>query len=353
MAYVLLFGLWLAACSNDLDALYGDGVVKDGGAPAAAVKPLPLLPALPDPENVAECTACAKQECAQEREDCLKDDDCRAMLACKGKAFCSNPACQQDCDALPHSAWFQDLWKCVFNDPCAGPCRSGENFACAGHYTWPVADRSKRSFPVTIHFRPELGVLVGVSVYICSGDLRCGDPEFVESAIGNPGLVESAAVDADNTATLKWPSVGVYDLLFEGERIGPFGWREVFSAPSPTQATDLWIDMVNPETLQRDWGGSPEQETRAPLAMYPRDCLSMPARGIRVEVLLLPDVKTALEVEDPGGPGPWVVSDVPEADRDLIVLRMVQEASGKVLSESAPAVFAGFHSHAVLWPKTF
>src|SRR5947207_11818786 len=57
----------LAACSNNLDALFE----TDGGATEVAV---PLLPATPDDTRVREaCSACAASQCQDARASCLED----------------------------------------------------------------------------------------------------------------------------------------------------------------------------------------------------------------------------------------------------------------------------------------
>lgn len=344
--------LAIAGCTHDRSELYALDPEGAGGA-SGVVEPPPWLPALPDLANQDACEACAKDKCATAHANCLQDDACVEMLACKGT--CSDPGCLQTC-AAEHapSPWYDDLWVCVLTEHCAAPCRTGENFACAGNYNGPVTEQSR--FTVSLRFKqrtesfgggPTVRVdhfLVGAEVRTCrSPDLPCTDTD----------LIDSERVDSKNTVKLEWWSGWSTFLEIEDERIAPYGWRERILWPPPAQAMEFSISLLGPELLQ-DATGSPEQETRAPLGVYVGDCLTSLARGVRVELPDLPELEVGLPFGD--ALAIVIVADVPAADRaDWIAVRAVQVESDRVAAERVVAegeafVRAGWNTHLVLVP---
>jgi hypothetical protein len=359
LAYALLLGLSLAACSNDLDALYGDGVVKDAGAVKMKAE-LPLLPMLPDLENESECKACAKDKCADARANCLDDDACVENLACRG--ICSDPGCLQRCDAKypAFSYWFAALVTCVMSNACATPCKTGENFACVGKYDWPVAE--ERRFRVRFRFTYEnffssaltQPFVVGAQVRACGGD-PCDD-----------NVLDSGRVDARNTFELGLElglgrsSFGGF-LEVEGDRIGPAGWHDRLFPQFPVQAAELWLVSADRSYIAQVTDFTLlDLETAAPLVIYISDCMGAPAR---VQVVLpdLPDTavrhaKDGVDANqynpDATNVGVAIVADVPDPDpAHPIATQAVQVATGLVVAERPAFVRAGWTTHLWLTPS--
>ena len=369
VACVLLLGLSLVvalcACSNDLDALYGDGVVKDAGAPPTRVESLPPLPAQPDEVNRPECAKCAKQECAKERANCLLDDGCTQILACKGK--CSHPACLQNCVAKyglsewygvssSAGAWYDDYMGCVFRTSCSVECNAGENFDCAGKYDWPSA---ATRFPVHLRFWTRVGLsLVGAEVRVCGPGSPC-------TGTGPDSPIASGRVDPTNGVTLN-VTLGGYDPYFRGsfevedKRIGAFGTRERILPIPLTQQTELGVLSPPPDWLQGVTNGQLDLEAGAPLVIYVFDCIGLSARNVRVELPDLAEVEVlhfgdgwVLSEAAMTSVGLALVTDVPEAARGSVRVQAFQIGTALPFAEREIDVRAGWVTH--LWwlaPRT-
>ncbi len=346
--------LALFGCTHETSALY-----VPARKPAADPTDLPLLPSRPGEKETNEtCEACAQDRCAAARNDCLEDDDCIDMLACKGT--CSDPACLQRCDAkFAFSAWYEDLWICVFERACGVECKAGENFACAGQYDWPIATHSR--FPVLFNFSRDLtstaglrfkSVLVGATVRVCVNS------PCTESNVYDSGRVDSSnRVSLDLIADLTGRFPGFLEI--EDPRSGYFGWKaRVYPEPLAME-TEVRLVLLDSYALQSQTNGLLDLDAGAPLVIEITDCLNFAARNVRFELPDLPDVEVGHFGEGIvyGAPatsvGLALVPDVPEAARrEPIWGRAVQVGTDEIVAETLVGVHSGWTTELVLLPRT-
>jgi hypothetical protein len=351
----------LIGCTHDSSGLYATAPSSNdaGEANAVAETPLPLLPSRPsDSDTYASCAACAKDKCAAAREHCLEDDDCTDMLACKGK--CSDPACLQACEAkLELSAWYDDLGTCVFEQACNVECKAGENFACVGHYNWPVATQSR--FPVRFDFGLNYSstaslrfksFLVGAEVRACPSS-PCTDNNLNDSA-----RVDSTnSVSLDLIGDLAGRFAGFLEI--EDARSGFFGARmRVYPEPL-ARAMELRMVLLDGYALQSQTGGLLDLEAGAPLVIQIVDCLGFGARNVRFELPDLPGVEVGHYGEgvvygaEATSVGLALVPDVPEtASQKQIRGRVVRVGTGEIVAEALVEVRAGWITELMLRPRT-
>jgi hypothetical protein len=206
LAYALLFGLSVAACSNDLDALYGDGVVKDAGAmdsgPRSRPPPTPYEAAIAIYGHEPTCVACVENSCGDVARACADGEACRVDTACR-VGCTGNPWCEYDCyqaqpkGARPTSA----LEDCILS-ACAGDCRAGQSFDCVGKHN-PPRPSSAEPPAVTWHVIPGLvpgaaEEAQGLRLRLClRDDIECAAP------------VAEEFTDADGMVRLEYPAARV------------------------------------------------------------------------------------------------------------------------------------------------
>ncbi len=156
VVYLALLSTVAGGCAKVLGVDdYENGPGSGGSeAPDGATVSLPLLPAIPDSDHVATCTACVKDQCSDLRATCVGSPRCRAMLACQGR--CRDPACLVACaDALPRSFDFEALFACAYGtgcdcvSKCKEECGAGVNWECSGRYRWPFRD--PKTISVAVH----------------------------------------------------------------------------------------------------------------------------------------------------------------------------------------------------------
>jgi hypothetical protein len=359
--------LTAGGCSNDLDSLYRQSDP-------------PLLPSLPDRERLADCRACAQESCEAPHANCLADPACSELLSCRGT--CSDPACTQRCVAEHgYSPWYDDLWACVLNDACAQACGSGENFACVGAYQAPKAEKNRERFPVRFRFKnPRTGL-----AYAYPGDQRdeqfvvgaaarsCPPPETADSvcqpiASGTLDVANTVELDVvvdhytrNYTGLIEIEREDVSDAdpdLFEQE-----GLRDRYFPPFFAQATEFrfyafWRGWFW-EALQGSPDGAPDFDTAAPIAVYLEDCMGTPARGVRIELPDLPEVRLLQQQSDGGfsleatDTGSALGGDVPSsALAGAIAAQAVQVDTGIVVARRNEIyVRPGWTTHLWLMPR--
>lgn len=353
----MLFAFTLAGCTHDSSGLYAtEGSKRVRSTPA--VTELPLLPSVTgDSTTDAKCAACAKDKCAVARGRCLEDDDCMHMLACKGK--CSDPACLQACTAkLEFSAWYEDLSTCVFRDACDVECRSGENFACVGQYSWPVATQSR--FPVRFNFSGDYfstvglrfkSFLVGAAVRACPSS-PCNDNNSNDS--GRVDATNGISLNLIGDVTGRFPGF----LEIEDARNGFFGVRmRVYPEPL-ARATELRMVLLDGYPLQTQTGGLLDLDAGAPLVIEMIDCLGYGARNVRFELPDLPDVKVGHYAEgfvygaDSTTVGLALVPDIPGTARESRIHgRAVRIGTQEVVADALVEVRSGWITELMLQPR--
>lgn len=372
------------ACESDADCIGGyvcaSGICERGGKPDSRTSAeMPLLPVLPDAERVEECGDCVREQCAPARAACLDDTACVEQLSCRGA--CSDPACLQACVARHgYSAWFEDYWACAMTDACAGPCGSGENFACVGHYDAPRTEQAH--FNLYLHFKnPRTGL-----AYAFPGDQR--DEQFVlgararsclspaegcvASQLIDEGVVD--AMDAVQLAAVVDPFSRSYDGMIEVEHDSPpdsdglfhqLGWRDRYLLPFLTGDTEFrmyvyWRGWIR-DAVREHQGSDVDFSTAAPLAVYLEDCSGAPARGVRIEVPSVSGVLQQTAMGDFGldatETGSALVGDVPydgapsALPSPAIAVRAVSSDDGRVLAERRAFVRSGWTTHVWLMPS--
>jgi hypothetical protein len=347
----------LVGCTHDSSALYARSA-QDAGAVVAPTE-LPFLPARPgDQETDATCEGCAREKCATARDNCLEDDDCRDVLACKGK--CADPACLQGCDArLGFSAWYEDLLNCVFGQACSAECKAGENFACVGHYDWPVASQSR--FPVRFNFSFDYGSTVGLrfkSFLVGAAVRACPSSPCTDNSLYDSGRVDSSnGVSLNLIADLTGRFPGFLEI--EDSRSGFFGCRlKVYTEPL-ARAMELRLVLLDGYPLQTQTGGLIDLQAGAPLVIQIVDCLDWGARNVRFELPALP----AVEVGHYGdgivygarttSVGLALVPDVPDTARQNPIRgQAVQVGTGAVVAETLVQVRSGWITELMLRPAS-
>jgi hypothetical protein len=294
----------IAACANPVEELYD-------------ALEIPPLPSTPDQDRVKSCQACAEDKCGAQRTACMEDDACRALLGCKG--WCTEPTCLQRCTAdHGFSPWYDDFWACVLTDECAKPCMSGENFACVGKYEAPKADQGTDKFPVTFHFKnPRTRLANGYT-----GDQR--DEQFVvgasaqscqrqKSAMSSCISIASDTVDRSNAVKLNL-SVQPDARYFAGtievdlkdwsqaapERTRQLAWHDRYMPPPFAEKTEfrfyVYARDLFPEARDAQGAAVISAADAAPLAIYLEDCMGVPARGVRIELVGQPDIDVKNQV---------------------------------------------------------
>jgi len=344
----------LTGCTHDSSALYES-------APGAnvSVMELPSLPARTgNPDTDANCTACAKDKCAQARDHCLEDDDCVDMLQCRGK--CSDPACTQACEAkFAYSPWYDDLWTCVFSQACDVECKAGENFACVGHYNWPVATQSR--FPVRFNF--SLNYSSTAALRFTSFLVGAAARACLSSPCSGSNLSDSASVDSANEVSLNL--IGDLSGRFPGfleiddARAGFFGTHLRIYPEPLARAVELRTVIMDGYALQSATSGLLDLQAGAPLVIQIVDCLGFGARHVRVELPELPGVEVRHFGEGivfgaaATSVGLALVPDVPAVARQTMIRgRAVQEGTETVVAEAVIAVRSGWITELMLQPRT-
>ncbi len=357
--YGLLLAVSLLSCTHDSSGLYAAAAAsKDAGA-TRAVTELPRLPSRPgNSDTYASCAACASDKCAAARDHCLEDDDCTDMLACKGQ--CSDPACLQACEAkFEFSAWYEDLWTCVFQQACNIECKSGENFACVGDYNWPMATQSR--FPVRFNFSGDYFSTAGLRFksFLVGAEVRaCPGSPCTENNLHDSGRVDSAngvSLNLIGDVSGRFPGF----LEIEDPQSGFFGVRmRVYPEPL-ARSTELRMVLIDGYPLQAQTAGSLDLDDGAPLVIQMVDCLGYGARNVRFELPELSGVKVGHFSEgivygaDATSVGLALVADVPPAARqNRIRGRAVRVGTEEVVAEALVEVRAGWITELMLRPRT-
>lgn len=188
------------ACAYDRDVLYE----------VAAGRASPLLPFVPDAERIDACAACAEQSCASEREACVADPTCAALLDCRRR--CSDPACLAKCGerthwdlervGFPQDVLFDTYERCVSLLACGGACGWGKNWGCRGRYSWPEAE-GPGDLPLALEVRlsDNVGHVARVAAcgdHLCSIVLDEGESDAwgqVELDVGALSRLEFLRID--------------------------------------------------------------------------------------------------------------------------------------------------------------
>ena len=297
----LALALVLCACSNDLDALYGDGVVKDAGAmPTRADSGPPTLPT--DPYEAAlqilgtgACEECARRECENEARLCAKDTACADDARCRAGAGaitdtdqCRSLYTLQENPAGP-------LIDCVVL-MCAETCQPGRDFTCVGSYNTP---RPQSTEPVVLTLQPVDLFSVeafpaGIRARVCAfGDEDC-QSQLDEASTDADGIVK-VRYSAKKSAGGLLPFWGYFELSdpeLDAPRIAThlvyFGGSGLPAAPArgndperparPVVQTPMEVAAVHTVF------GVEEDPSRGVVNGVVWDCRGMPARGVTVRV---------------------------------------------------------------------
>jgi len=347
----------LVGCTHDSNALY-ESAPSSSSVGATRMTELPMLPSRPgDPATEASCAACAIDRCAVARENCLEDDDCTDMLTCKGK--CSDPACLQACEAtLRHSAWYEDLWTCVYQSNCETECKSGENFACVGGYNWPMATQSR--FPVRFNFSGDYFSTVGLRFksFLVGAIVRaCPSSPCTDNSRNDSGRVDATnkvSLDLIADVTGRFPGF----LEIEDPQSGFFGVRmRVYPEPL-ARAMEFRMVLLDGYPLQIQTGGLLDLQAGAPLVVQMVDCLGYGARNVRFELPAVSEVKVGhygpglVYGADATSVGLALVPNVPDAARqNQLRGRVVQLGTDEVVAEAYFHVRSGWLTELLLRPR--
>jgi len=348
--------VFASACSNDYDSLYaqpdsavGTGSMNRGKAPDVGppkkLEPMPNLPAKPDADRIDDCERCAETTCAQQRSDCLEDDDCSDELGCKG--VCSDPACLQTCSAhFGWSPWYADYANCVFGE-CRNECNTGHNWQCARAYDWPAAAQSADRFDVEFHFTTPptyfLGVqfdmgVAGHTVLACEDDRECGS-----------GL-DSGLVNLGGIVTLTLSASSLPPKDFRGYLEVEESTTLVYGAPL-ARAQVYYSGFLTTYPPMRN-------ASAARLGVAVIDCLAAPVPGASVTLPDLPEVAaSAFNTRRTFSPGPTTAAgiaalvDLPDSAADAPLLVHAEGDDGLLIEERAVWVRPGWTTFVYLLPS--
>lgn len=332
----------LAACSNDLDALFcePDCPVPDAGAEDGEP---PILPRLPDEAAVPACEACVEQNCweEQERASCLSDLTCAAPLKCWGT--CGDPGCSEECRGIFFGERYdQNLLECTYFGQCAAECQSGYNWGCTGDFNWPEVDSLGLS--AHVRFAPTIA-LAGSTARACPS-AGCDDS------------VERVPLDAANGADLELPTTTTFrnfSGFFELERDEPGSsgiHNRIFYSPlanGVSRHIDFQPDWLT--TLLLGWVPS---SSSAALWAYVYDCTLVEASGrVRVELLERPTatVLYASSVAELEGNGAFFPELSVSGDTELVTVQAIV-LGDEVVAERQIPIRAGWTSHVFLTPSS-
>jgi len=341
----VLCAFGLLGCSNDVDALYGEG------------EP-PILSFLPDAKAIPDCEACVLEKCAAERESCLEDDACTAQLRAGGQ--CDNPGCMEELRGTvgsPESEPFiGDHYICMFRE-CPSECQTGRNWGCAERYSWPRTDQQtidvRVRFATGRYFSGNTSntriALDGATVRACSDPNTCGDRVLLDAA--------NAAELTLSTGGLPRNFRGVFEI--EGDDIGVVPPRhQIYHRPFAFDG-DVQIGLI-PDFAAVQWGWLPSPSL-ATLWVFILDCTTLQlASRIHVELPDKPGVTVQhatsqwlYEPADETSQGIALVPDIPvSGDSEVIRVQAFLRDESEPIAARRVGIRPGYTTTVSLFPNT-
>ena len=269
---VLDVALSLVACSNDLDALYR--------------RPLPPLPFVPDAERIDKCRACAEANCTPERDACIADAACTALLQCRG--ICSDPDCLARCGektyadrdrfARPDNEIFAAYETCLSERECRSECGWSKNWDCVNGYDWSVEQPTH--VPLELELHP-FGAVMEAQVSACS---ECSADEC--------DVIDRTQTDAWGQAVIDVGGVGSTgcSMSFLEMDFGEAQTATLYAGgpqpSSPFQREARWaFDFGQPNQFSGDPRfGDTADPTFTFVLLGAVDCLGVAALGVSFEI---------------------------------------------------------------------
>jgi hypothetical protein len=154
-----------------------------------------------EPGIASACDACVTghgDACAAAAA-CAESVDCDSYTHCR--RACVTGDCIGACGPPPvDTTVFSPAYSLV-EKYCATECRVGDQWYCAGHFTWPTALSATRRFTFSLTDALGTGPIAGAEVKLCDpGNTRC-DPAIdhgTTDASGSATLTDNTTINGNN-----------------------------------------------------------------------------------------------------------------------------------------------------------